>query len=220
VSIADTISKLWHNFWALPLWARITTFAVTAGVAWLKRKALAEVGKAVKGRFWGWMNRNLQSQPRLIQHVDLRMVEGSALNSVWGIGARGNMPTLVLHCVMNFAHTENLCLVIKRAYVRGTQPVISLPIKVFGPDDDPQPVHLILTPIIVKPEQVLKRKIVFIDQFNNEHVSPDITFMPKATGIQSTAGTVPHCIFCGKAIKPGDQPPEAEIPAHRTCIWP
>ncbi len=119
--------------------------------------------------------------------------------------------------MMNFAHTEKgLTLIIKRAYLKGTEEAVMFPIIVPGPYEEPVQVHLTVTPVVAESGKKLKGKVVFVDQFNESHVSEELTFLPNPHPVSGMS----TCHFCGKQIESGDQAPEGAVYAHKTCIWP
>jgi hypothetical protein len=167
--------------------------------------------------------------PRLLRHkrkrVDLRMVAGNSTQNVWSVGARGSEPILTVSFTMSFAHREpNLSLIIKKTYLEGTEPVISISkIVVAGPYGEEETIHLMLRPVIAKPGKALKGRVVLVDQFGDKHLSERITFMPRISPLGSLNSPAPHsplnCLFCHQSIAPEDLAREAAVPAHRQCIW-
>jgi hypothetical protein len=220
VDMSNTAVQLVHKLAGQPLVVRVLAVLTAPAVVGVIRPKLVQAAwdgmVSVLRRSWRKIRPQSQSKRR---PIDLRLVLINPLGCMWGVGAKANTPTMTLHFRMNFAHAEkNLSVIVQRAYLKGTQPVITMPIVVEGPHDEPQQIHLTVTPIKAKTGKKLKGKIVFVDQFNDSHVSETITFFPNPHRIQ-LMGT-PHCLFCGKPIESGDQAPEAQVPAHTSCVWP
>ena len=153
--------------------------------------------------------------------VDLRMVPGNPIMQKWHIGAYENVPFLHVKVAMNFAlKSLGTTLTIKNAYPKGTRRacVMMREFMVTGAVNHEVTVHMAVRPIIAKPGKSLKTKIVFVDQFNNKHVSAKITFAP-GTNNPSVFGNQPNCIFCHKPISPEELALEATFSAHSSCIW-
>ena len=216
----NTAHQLLHKFAGQPLVVRVLAVLTAPAVVGVIRPKLVQAAwdgmvSVLRG---SWRKIRPQSQSKR-RPIDLRLVLINPLGCMWGVGAQGKMPMMTLHFRMNFAHTEkNLSVMIQRAYLKGTQPVVTMPIVVEGPHDDPQQIHLMVTPIKAKSGKKLKGKVVFVDQFNDLHVSEEITFFPNPHRIQMTGPL--HCLFCGKPIESGDQAPEGQVPAHKSCVWP
>jgi hypothetical protein len=125
---------------------------------------------------------------------------------------------------MNFAHVEEISVVIKGAYLKGTKEVFPMgEIVVEGPYDPTASVCIGVSPIKAKPGKKLTGQIVFVDQFNRKHVSEEITFSPNTIPSDSLANHLkrePNCFFCGQPVQLRDQAQEAPMTAHIRCIWP
>jgi hypothetical protein len=160
--------------------------------------------------------------PRGRNRIDLRLVPGNPRLHKWSIGAVGEVPTMNVMLAMNFAHNaQNVSVHIKRAYLKGTREATTLlpEVVVDGPYGDQELIHMALVPIKARPGRKLSGKVVFVDQFNDKHVSGRITFAPQA--VPATArGTSPlNCFFCHKPLAAAETVPEAVVPAHAKCIW-
>jgi hypothetical protein len=166
-----------------------------------------------------------QVRGRRDKRVDLRMVEGAPLYSTWGIGQQplGKKPMLILICRMSFAHYEDFSVIIKSAYLKGTRAVLPVAdLVVEGSCDDTASLCIGVSPVKAKPGRSLTGKLVFVDQFNDPHVSAKITFSPNTVPSELHAKmlvTSPNCIFCGQPVTLESQAKEAQGTAHTSCIW-
>ena len=159
--------------------------------------------------------------------VDLRMVPGDPLHANWSISQSPSdkKPMMILLCSMNFAHNENISVILKRGYLRGTSEVFAMnPVVVEGSQDGHESICISVAPVKTKPGKELKARLVLVDQFNNKHESEKITFKPNTipddfikTKILSA---FPNCAFCGQPVTFEDQAKEAQMTAHTRCIWP
>jgi hypothetical protein len=160
------------------------------------------------------------------QRIDLRMVAGSPLHSNWSVSLEpgGKKPMLIIMCTMNFAHKENVSVIIKRGYLKGTKAVFPTnDIVVEGAYDPPASICMGVSPVKAKPGQKLTGRLVFVDQFNGKHKSEEITFSPNTVPSDLQVNrlkTSPNCVFCNQPVKLEDQAQEAQMTAHTTCIWP
>ena len=160
------------------------------------------------------------------KRIDLRMVAGSPIYSNWSVGQGlgGKKPALIIMCMMNFAHNENVSVIIKSAYLKGTKQVFPMSdIVVEGAYDEETSVCVHVSPVKAKPGQKLVGRLIFVDQFNDRHVSGKITFSPNTIPSEMHArqlATSPNCVFCTQPVKLEDQAREAQMPAHTSCIWP
>lgn len=160
--------------------------------------------------------------------ADLRMVSGTPLTATWGVSLTSlpleKKPMMVLICQMHFAHAENWSVILKRAYLKGTKEALPMAeIVVEGScDEQPESICIGLTPLKVKPGQNLVGKIIFVDQFNDKHVSEKITFRPNTIPSSMHANRLqssPNCVFCDRPVALEDQAKEAQMTAHTTCVW-
>src|SRR5712692_46637 len=168
---------MWHTFSASPLVVRVITWAlgVTALIAAIKTKALHAAWDGARKWFWGWVSNNVSSHPtKPNTNVDLRLVAGSSIHSSWSISTApiGKEPILLLVFTMSFAHVDEISVIIKRAYLKGTKEKFPMgDIVVEGPYDQTASVCIGVSPVKAKPGKKLTGKIVFVDQFNHKHVS-------------------------------------------------
>ncbi len=167
---------------------------------------------------------------RITEHrdrrVDLRMVPGDPLHANWSISQSPSdkKPMMILLCSMNFAHSENISIILKRGYLSGTREVFAMnPIVVEGTQNGHESICISVTPVKAKPGNKLKARLVFVDQFNNKHKSEKITFKPNTIPddfIKTKILTAfPNCAFCGQPVTFEDQAKEAQMTAHTVCIW-
>ncbi len=160
------------------------------------------------------------------KRIDLRMVAGSPLYSTWSVGQQplGKKPMLILLCQMNFAHYEDFSVIIKDGYLKGTRSVLPMAdLVVEGSCDDSTSICIGVSPVTARPGEKLSGKLVFVDQFNDPHVSEKITFSPNTipTELQGKRLlTSPNCVFCGQPVTLETQAKEAQMTAHTACIWP
>ena len=160
------------------------------------------------------------------KRVDLRMVSGSPIYSTWSIGQQplGKKPMLMLISQMNFAHYEDFSVILKDAYLKGTKSVMpTTDIVVEGSCDNRTPLCIGMWPIKAKPGKTFTGKLVFVDQFNDKHVSGSITFSPNTMPSELLAKNLaahPTCAFCGQQVTLEAQAKEAQVTAYTTCIWP
>lgn len=163
---------------------------------------------------------------RSSKRIDLRIVPGSPLHCNWSVGQgpgekEAQTPILIIMCPMNFAHYEDFSVIIKNAYLKGTKSAFPMTdIVVEGSCDGLEQVCLYVSPIKAKAGQKLTGRLVFVDQFNDKHVSEKITFSPNTIPSHLRGKTSPNCVFCGHPVKAEDQAQEAQMTAHTTCIWP
>jgi hypothetical protein len=119
---------------------------------------------------------------RLSNHkVELRMVPGNPIMQKWHIGAYGDVPFLHGTVAMNFAlKSPGATVIIKDACPKGTRKacVMGGDFMVNGAVTPEVTVHMAVRPIVTKPGKSLNSKIVFVDQFNDKHVSTKITIAP------------------------------------------
>jgi hypothetical protein len=152
------------------------------------------------------------------------MVQGDPLHAFWTVGITPltKKPMLILSCTVHFAHTGKGSVIIKHAYLKGTN--VEIPVNeivVQGTCDDPSHVLIGVTPVRAKPGESFVCKLVFVDQFNDPHTS-DIAFRPNTLpegSIVSRLEKIPNCVFCDKPVQVADQAKEAQVTAHTTCIW-
>jgi hypothetical protein len=160
------------------------------------------------------------------RRIDLRMVPGSCTYSTWSINVQpgGKKPMLLLVCEMNFAHYEDYSVIVRNAYLKGTRSVLPMAdLIVEGSCDDPTMLSIGVSPIKSRPGKPLTGRLVFVDQFNDPHISEKLTFGPSTLPSQFHANrlmTVPNCVFCGQPVTLEGQAKEAQMTAHTTCIWP
>ncbi len=119
---------------------------------------------------------------------------------------------------------DALCgVILKRAYLKGTKEAFPIAdIVVEGSYDPPESICIHLTPLKVKPGRDLVGKLIFVDQFNDKHVSEKITFRPNTVPSNLHANQLrssPNCVFCNQPVTLEDQAKEAQMTAHNTCIW-
>ena len=140
----------------------------------------------------------------------------------WHIGAEGTVPILSLRFEARLATTDEHSVEIVNAYLEGTEAVILFcgRIVVSGRHDASTQVYFGVRPILVKPGETLKRRVILIDQYGNKHLSDKIAFSdikhpPEIFGIGSN--TV-NCHICGKIVSAEDFHPSAAFAAHRNCI--
>jgi hypothetical protein len=223
------ITQLWHSFLALPLVVRIVGFLAVV-LAAVKAKAIAEFTKAAwnaaSNWFWSSVSNHVSSHPpKASTKVDLRMVAGSPLHSNWSISVTptGKEPMLLLLFTMGFAHAEDMSVIIRRAYLKGTTDSFPIgEIVVEGPYDQPETFCIGVTPVKAKPGKKLTGKVVFVDQFNHKHESDKITFSPNTMPpdlLASKLEKTPNCVFCNQKVELADQAKEAQMTAHTSCIW-
>ena len=161
------------------------------------------------------------------KRADLRLVSGTPLTATWSVGVTAppleKKPTMILICQMHFAHAENWSVILKRAYLKGTKEAFPIAdIVVEGSYDPPESICIHLTPLKVKPGRDLVGKLIFVDQFNDKHVSEKITFRPNTVPSNLHANQLrssPNCVFCNQPVTLEDQAKEAQMTAHNTCIW-
>jgi len=162
------------------------------------------------------------------KRADLRMVSGTPLHATWSVSETPppleKKPMMILICQMHFAHAENWSVILKRAYLKGTKEVFPMADIVVEGSCDPQPesVCIGLTPLKAKPGRDFVGKLIFVDQFNDKHVSEKITFRPNTIPSNMHANRLqssPNCVFCGRPVTLEDQAKEAQMTAHTKCIW-
>ncbi len=212
---------MWQHFIALPLVARIIGLIGAAGLAtwvWLKRKGIGTLGDTVGEWFWRYIRRKVHSGA---PQVDLRLVVGIPARCEWYIGAVGPTPVLSIELPMTFAHNEaGLSIHIIRAYLEGTQEAAStIPIIVDGPYCPEERIHMMLTPIVAEPGKNLRKRVVFVDQFNEKHVTDKISSVPHRTPPEARGPQPFNCFFCRQAIQPTELAQESYPLAHTKCIW-
>jgi hypothetical protein len=160
------------------------------------------------------------------RRIDLRMVAGSCTYSTWSINVQpgGKKPMLLLVCEMNFAHYEDYSVILRDAYLKGTRSVLpTADLTVEGSCDDPTMLSIGVSPIKARPGKPLAGRLVFVDQFNDPHLSGKLTFRPNTLPTQFHANrlvTVPNCVFCSQPVTLESQAKEAQMTAHTACIWP
>ena len=158
--------------------------------------------------------------------VGLKIVGGSAMYSNWSVGVSpvDKKPALILMCDINFAHHENTSVIIRQAYLQGTKQVTPMgDVVVEGPYDERTSLCIKVSPVKARPGQNLVGRLVFVDQFSDEHVSKKITFRPNTIPQEMQANflkAAPNCVFCNKPVELSDQAREAQMTAHTSCIWP
>ncbi len=161
------------------------------------------------------------------KRVDLRMVPGGTLHASWSVSVTppqlGKKPMMILMCQMHFAHAEDWSVILKRAYLKGTREAFPMAdVVVEGSCDQPESICIGLTPLKVKPGQDLVGKLIFVDQFNEKHISEKITFRPNTIPANMHANHLqssPNCVFCNQPVTLEDQAKEAQMTAHTACIW-
>lgn len=158
--------------------------------------------------------------------VDLRMVPGDPLHANWSISQSPSdkKPMMLLLCSMNFAHSENISIILKRGYLQGTREGFAMnPIVVEGSQDGHESICISVTSVKAKPGKELKGRLVFVDQFNSKHQSEKVTFKPNTIPDDfiktKILNAFPNCAFCGQAVTFEDQSKEAQMTAHTRCIW-
>jgi hypothetical protein len=160
------------------------------------------------------------------QRVDLRFVAGDPLHANWTIGQSplDKKPMMILLCSVNFAHGENISVILKRGYFQGTREVFAMtPIVVEGAYDERESFAISVAPVKAKPGKKLKGRLIFVDQFNNKHKSEKLTFHPNTVPDDfiktKILAAFPNCAFCGRPVTFEDQAKEAQMSAHTRCIW-
>jgi hypothetical protein len=160
------------------------------------------------------------------ERADLRIVAGDPLHANWSIGQSplDKKPMMILLCSVNFAHNENISVILKRGYFQGTKEVFAMaPIVVEGAYDPRESFAISVAPIAAKPGMALKGQLIFVDQFNSKHKSERLTFRPNTMPddfIKTKILTAfPNCVFCGKPVTFEEQAKEAQMTAHTRCIW-
>jgi hypothetical protein len=196
--------------WANPLRAYLVCICLLSGSV-----LLTHVGSGL----WTEVRKH-QSDGR-----DLRIVTGNPVYSTWSIGSGPHKrPILVLMCRLSFAHTENVAMVLRKAFLKGTTQVVPMnDLVVEGAYDPPEHICIHLSPVVSKPGRTLSGKLVFVDQFNKRHVSEKIDFSPNVLPVASFEKLLvsnPNCFFCNQPVTLQDQAKEAQIPAHLKCVWP
>ena len=132
---------------------------------------------------------------------------------------------MILLCSLNFAHNENISVILKRGYLQNTKEVLAMnPIVVEGATDPSESITVCVVPVRAKPGKKLKARLVFVDQFNNKHKSEKITFNPNTVPDDfiktKILAAFSKCAFCGQPVTFEDQAKEAQMTAHLRCIWP
>jgi len=162
------------------------------------------------------------------KRADLRMVLGGSIYAIWSVSVAPDpiekKPMMILICQMHFAHAENWSVILKRAHLKGTKEEFPMADIVVSGSCDPQPesICISLTPLKVKPGRDLIGKLIFVDQFNDKHVSEKITFHPNTIPSNMHANRLrssPNCVFCNQPVTLEDQAKEAQMTAHTNCIW-
>jgi hypothetical protein len=217
-------TQLWHILAVrIVAWS---TLGIAAAIAATKSKALRAATSAAQNMFLNWVAGNLSSRhPATNTRVKLSLVAGSSLHSTWSVGVTpiGKQPMLILTFTMNFAHVSEISIHLKRGYLKGTHEVFPIPeIVVEGPYDPTGSVCIGVAPVRSKPGRKLTGKVVFVDQFNHEHTSDEITFSPNTLPPELRSNQLkksPNCVFCDKPVEFADQAEEAQMTAHTKCIW-
>lgn len=139
----------------------------------------------------------------------------------WGIGAQRTTPFMSLHFQARFATTEDHSLEIVKGYLRGTMPVMLFShIIVSGRYDEPTMVHLAVRPILAKPGEKVKGRVVLVDQYGSRHLTEKVTFSdnPQPPETFGFGRSTVNCLICRKEISIEDIHPSASFPVHRQCV--
>jgi hypothetical protein len=154
--------------------------------------------------------------------VDLRIVILPTPPPRWGIGAMGNEPYLSLMVHARLAHRAHESLEIVNVHLQGTTCTAPFfPIVVAGPYDPSVMIHFGVRPILAKESKTLRRRIILIDQFGDEHKSKAVTFLPPgkyAAGRFGADDAPIKCHVCHEPVARENLFEGAHIPAHRACI--
>jgi len=112
-------------------------------------------------------------------------------------------------------------LIIRHIRLKGCKEAkqLSPQVIVYGPQDETVRIHLVVNEIVARPGKKLVKRLIFVDQFGDEHVSKKIEILPGSTFHLGQKPTSSSCFFCREPIDLKDVASDAAVPAHVRCIW-
>ncbi len=155
------------------------------------------------------------------EKTDLRVVVLPTPPPRWYIGAMGKTPILSLMVHVRMAHQSEHSLEITKVFLKGTRcEAPFLPIVVGGRYDPSTMLHFGVRPIVAKPGQKLKRRIILVDQYGNSHRTESVEFAPgeQPAGSFGDPQNTIKCFFCGETIAIQELCASGSVPAHQRCV--
>jgi hypothetical protein len=158
---------------------------------------------------------------RSVNKTDLRIVVLPTPPPRWGVGSMGNTAFLSLTLHARLAHRSDVSLELVSAHLPGTTCVAPfLPMVIAGPYDPSCMIHFGVRPIVAREGKNLKRRVMLVDQFGNEHRTKPITFVPMVHSPQrfGSADAPIQCFFCHQPIALEELSEASHVPAHKKCV--
>ncbi len=156
---------------------------------------------------------------RLAGKSDLGIVVLSAPPARWSKSGKANLPYMSVSFNARFAVRGEQSLEIVKGYLKGTECITPFPpIVVAWPSGCSAVVRVGVRPLLAREGRSVRRRVVLVDQFGDEHLTEPITFEWAKPLVPDWKANPINCFVCGKPIALEELSELMATPAHKRCV--